>query len=141
MFTLKEALNKVNVYRFEIFKGEVDENGKVQKVKSVGSAYIRDGIHTYAIHLRMFLKDTFYLIKNMKAPVPEYVLLTREPSIKPTRKYFWNNVGEGRVLGDENEGLIAIKFDLLDHTFYMKHEPFSVTEADAIETEENEKIA
>src|ERR1700690_3798987 len=93
---------KTTVYRFDVFKGTVDENGKVTKVKSVGSAYVREGLSTYTLHLKTFLKDTFYLLQNTKSPSPDFVILTREPSQNMSRKYFWNSVGEGHVLDGPN---------------------------------------
>jgi len=122
MKPLKEALGKLTVYRFDVFKGETDETGKVHKVKSVGSAYIREGLNTYTLHLRTFLKDTFYLIKNTRTDVPDFVILSRENSPDPTRKYYWNNIGEGVCLDGENQGIMRLKWDLLPD-IYMKVEP------------------
>ena len=134
MNAVNEFLGKVTVYRFDIFKGEVDESGKVHKVKSVGSSYVREGLNTYTIHLKTFLKDTFYLIQNTRAATPDFVILSREPSQNPKRKYYWNNIGEGLVLDGENKGIMKLKFDILQD-LYMKVEPMSVTDIQQTENE------
>ncbi len=137
MQALKEAIGKVTVYRFDIFKGEVDQTGKVHKVKSVGSSYIREGLNTYTVHLKTFLKDTFYLIQNTRLPGPDFVILSREASQNPKRKYYWNNIGEGVCLDGENKGIMKLTWDVLPD-LYMKVEPISVTEAQDQETQQTQ---
>jgi len=119
---------KTTVYRFDVFKGVTDENGKVTKVKTVGSAYVREGLSTYTLHLKTFLKDTFYLLQNTKSPRPDFVILTREPAQNVNRKYFWNNVGEGNVMDGENEGVMKLSWDIGIDSLYMKVDPINVTE-------------
>jgi hypothetical protein len=105
---------KPKAFRFDVFKGEKDENGKIHKVKSVGGASIVDGCKTYSVYLKTFLNDVFYLLpERKKITKADYIILTREPSQNPKRKYFWNNVGEGQVLSGENSGLVALKWDVL----------------------------
>jgi hypothetical protein len=120
--------SKTTIYRFDIFRGETLPDGRVQKVKSVGNAYVREGLSTYTVHLKTFLKDTFYLLQNTKSENPDFVILTREPSQNPSRKYFWNHVGEVEVLGGVNDGIMRMKWDLLNGEIYMKAEPVKVTE-------------
>ncbi len=101
------------MYRFDIFKGVENADGKIQKVRSVGSAQIMEGSKTYTVYLKTLLKDVFYLLPEQKRMTRgDYVLLTREPSQTPGRKYFWNNVGECYVLGGENAGFMKLSFDL-----------------------------
>ena len=126
---------KTTVYRFDVFKGSADENGKVTKIKTVGSAYVREGLSTYTLHLKTFLKDTFYLLQNTKNPRPDFVILTREPAQNVNRKYFWNNVGEGNVMSGENEGIMKLSWDIGIADLYMKIEPINVTEI------ENESVS
>jgi hypothetical protein len=129
----KSAANgpTVTVYRFDIFKGATDAEGKVAKIKSVGSAYIREGLKTYTVHLKALLKDTFYLLPNTKPTTTdaEFVILTREPAQNSGKKYFWNNVGEGRVLDGVNHGVMQLSWDvLMADDIYMTLHPINVSE-------------
>ncbi len=120
----------VTVYRFDLFKGMTMDDGKIAKVKSVGSAFVREGLQTYTVHLKTLLKDTFYLLPNMRPnTVGDYVILTRELSQKPGKKYFWNNVGVGMILDGENRGLMRLTWDvLMGDDLYMTLEPAQVTD-------------
>ena len=64
---IQNAVKKTTIYRFDIFKGEEGSGGSIRKTKSVGSAYLREGLSTYTVHLKTLLKDTFYLLQNTKA--------------------------------------------------------------------------
>ncbi len=128
MQVIKEVMSKVMVYRFDVFKGKVDDNGKVEKVKSVGTAYLREGLHTYTVHLKTFLNDSFYLLQNTKSDGPDFVILTREPAQNINRKYFWNSVGGASVLDGENAGIMKLNFDLFGEDIYMKVNPISQNE-------------
>jgi hypothetical protein len=125
------AAATVTVYRFDIFKGVKGSDGKVSKIKSVGSSYIREGLKTYTVHLKALLKDTFYLLPNTKPTTTdaEFVILTREPAQNSGKKYFWNNVGEGRVLDGVNHGLMQLSWDvLMADDIYMTLHPLNVSE-------------
>lgn len=115
------------------------EEGKVTKVKSVGAAYVREGLSTYTLHLKTLLKDTFYLLQNTKSPSPDFVILTREPAQNMNRKYFWNNVGEGNILS--GQGILKLKWDVFADELYMKIDPISVTEIEPREVEGLEPAA
>ncbi len=100
-------------FRFDIFKGSRDAAGKVTKLKSVGAAHLTEGCKTYTLYLKTFLNDVFYILPEQKPEKKaDYVILTREVSKNPARKYFWNNVGCANVLSGENAGLAHLKFDL-----------------------------
>jgi hypothetical protein len=106
--------NKVKVYRFDVFKGRIDDSGKIEKINSVGHSTLYEGSTTYTLYLRMFLKDQFYLLPEQEAGRPfDFVILTREPSSLPGKKYFWNRVGTAKLLGDQNSGIMKLDFDLL----------------------------
>ncbi len=106
--------NKVKVYRFDVFRGRVTEDGKVEKVASVGHSTLYEGSTTYSLYLRMFLKDQFYLLPEQDVSRPfDFVILTREPSSLPGKKYFWNRVGTAKLLGEQNAGVMKLDFDLL----------------------------
>ena len=135
-FDFVKGENNMNEEWFGICaKGVADENGKVSKIKSVGAAYVREGLSTYTLHLKTFLKDTFYLLQNTKSPTPDFVILTREPAQNMSRKYFWNNVGEGHVMNGENQGIMKLSWDIGIADLYMKIEPINVTEI------ENESVS
>lgn len=105
--------NKPKAFRFDVFKGVKDETGKVHKLKSVGSAHIIDGCKTYTIHIKTFLNDVFYLLPETKRPTEaDYVLLTREPSQQVGRKYFWNSIGEGKLLQGDNSCFVNLLWDV-----------------------------
>ncbi|MGE4232066.1 MAG: hypothetical protein AB7F43_01945 [Bacteriovoracia bacterium] len=135
-----EQAQKQSVYRFAIFKGKQDETGKITKVKNVGSAYIRDGLRTYFVHLKTFLKDEFFLLPNSKkvGDAADFVILTREPAAQNLgRKYFWNNVGEARVLDGVNQGLMKLSWDVLATDLYMQLYPDEITgQKEALRAEE-----
>ena len=131
--------NSVTVYRYEIFKGRRDDSGVVHKVKPVGSAYIREGLRTYTVAIKTFLLDKFYLLPNTRPEISDadYVILTREPGHNVGRKYFWNNVGEGRLMDGPNHGLLKLTWDILPCEIYMNLNPVNVSElAEAAKAEE-----
>lgn len=111
-----------NFFRFQVFQGEEDGNGKVQKTKSVGMAYLKNGQQTFTIRLWMFLNERFYMIQN-RNDASRYLVMTREPnkSLNSKNKYFWNIVGNG--VADSLKGVITIEFDLLDKPIYMNIHP------------------
>ena len=105
---------KPKAFRFDVFKGVKDDSGKVHKLKSVGSAHIIDGCKTYTVHIKTFLSDVFYLLPETKRPTEaDFVILTREPSQQVGRKYFWNSIGEGKILTGENSCLVNLIWDVL----------------------------
>lgn len=106
---------KVKVYRFDVFKGAVNSEGKVEKVCSVGHSTLYEGSTTYSIYLKMLLKDQFYLLPEQEVSRPfDFVILTREPSNLPGKKYFWNRVGTAKLLSDKNAGIMKLEFDLFN---------------------------
>ena len=62
--TKKEETAKA--YRFDIFKGVVDAEGKVHKRRSIGVARLVPGSKTYHIELRTLTNDQFYLLLENK---------------------------------------------------------------------------
>lgn len=105
--------SKVKVYRFDVFRGRINDEGKVEKIVSVGHSTLYEGSTTYSLYFKMFLKDQFYLLPEQEAGRPfDFVILTREPSSLPGKKYFWNRVGTAKLLGDQNAGIMKLEFDL-----------------------------
>ena len=120
---------KAKAFRFDVFKGAVDSDGKVHKLKSVGNGYLVEGCKTYTIYLKTFLNDVFYLLPEQKKMTKaDYIILTREPSQNPSRKYFWNNVGEGVLLTGENAGLLQLTWDIFgDSDIYLNLYPSNLS--------------
>lgn len=113
MDQIKENAERT-IFRFDIFKGVADVKGRIQKVKSVGHALITEGSHTYTIYLKTLLKDQFYMLpERTHMDKYDFVILTREESFKEGRKFFWNNVGEAKLLDGENRDLLKLTWDIL----------------------------
>jgi hypothetical protein len=107
-----QPTGKTKVYRFDIFKGAKNDQGKVEKLCSLGHATLYEGSTTYSIYLKTLLNDEFYLLPEQDANRPfDFVILTREPSTLPGKKYFWNRVGTTKLLTEENTGLMKLDFD------------------------------
>ena len=125
---MKEKRGKI--YRFDIFKGVEDSTGKVQKIRSLGAAQLMEGTRTYTVYLKPLLKDVFYLMpEEKKLTRGDYVILTREPSPNPPRKYYWNNIGEGFILSGVNSGLMRLEWDLFGAgDIYMSLSPMNRAE-------------
>lgn len=125
----QEVPKASKIYRFDIFKGIADKDGKVRKIKSVGHALLYEGSTTYNIFLKTLLTQPFFILPERKKTEggPEYVILTREPSKRAGRKYYWHNVGEGAVLKTPNAGLVQLSWDILGFgDVYMDMYPFEV---------------
>jgi hypothetical protein len=114
--------------RFDIFKGHVDSEGRVRKIRSVGSARLSDGYRTYTVQLKTFLDDLFYLLPEREA-APEksdFAILTREDSTIAGRRFFWNKIGDGALLQAPNNGLLHLSWDVLGTgDIYMSMEPIN----------------
>lgn len=108
--------------RFQVFQGQLEASGKIQKTKSVGMAYLKDGHNTFTLRLWTFVNEKFYLIPSNDSPT-KYLIMTREPNKNPNskNKYFWNIVGNGDV--DSVRGIVALQFDLFDKFIYVNIYP------------------
>lgn len=112
MEQIKENAERT-IFRFDIFKGMADAKGRIKKVKSVGHALITEGSHTYTIYLKTLLKDQFYMLpERTHMDKYDFVILTREESFREGRKFFWNNVGEAKLLEGENRDLLKLTWDI-----------------------------
>lgn len=123
---------KAKVYRFDVFKGRVSAEGKIEKICSVGHSILFEGSTTYTVFLKTLLKDQFYLLPEQDVGRPfDFVILTREPSNLPGKKYFWNRVGTARLLSDENAGIMKLEFDLFNCVdLYLNFHGSTVKEQD-----------
>jgi hypothetical protein len=119
-----QITDKKQSYRFDIFKGEIDSSGQIRRVRSVGAAHTIEGIKTYTVYLKMFLNDVFYLLpEEKKLTSADFLIYTREPSLRPGRKYYWNQIGEGKCMDGANSGFMRLSFDMLggDSIFMNLH--------------------
>lgn len=123
MKALKEVLDEQiktikepKFYRFQLFTNDEE------KKKTVGMAYLMEGVGTYTIRLWTFLEDKFFLVP-FKEDATKYTLFTRELSKSPKHKnkYHWNIVGNGKV--DASKGVIELSFDLFDKKVFLNIYP------------------
>lgn len=115
---IKDLLGAPEFHRFEIFQGEKDTSGKVNKTKSVGMAYLKSGDLRYGLRLFTFVDDRFYLLPDQSDP-KVYRILTSIPNRgkDAKRKFIWNVIGGGKV--NTNIGLIELQFDLFEKPLYL----------------------
>lgn len=112
----------VKFFRFSVFQGEKDCNGKVFKSKSVGMAYLREGDEKYSLRIFTFVDSKFYLLADHRDP-STYKILTATQNRSPNntgetkRKFIWNVVGNGKT--NSTQGLIELQFDLFDKPIYV----------------------
>ena len=125
-----EPQEKTKIYRFDVFRGRKREDGSIEKLASVGHATLYEGSATYTIYLRMFLKDQFYLLPEREFGKPhDMVILTREPSSLPGKRFFWNRIGTAKLLSEQSAGLMQLDFDLLQGTeLYLSFHDSTVKE-------------
>jgi len=105
-------------YRFQLVQGEINRDRKLDRAKTVGMAYMKQGQPTITMRLWTFVEDRFYLIQNKKDS-SKYLVLTRElnRSQNPRSKFHWNIVGCGQ--SDTHAGVIKLEFDLFERPIYM----------------------
>ena len=116
---------------FEIFKGVKDNSGRIRKKRALGQARLFEGAKTYHVFIKTLLGSRFFLLPETRNPQKyEYVILTREPSQVPERKYYWNSVGEGKILMGQNQGLMKLEWDFFgSDDIYMRLEPMELKES------------
>ena len=110
---------------YEIFKGIKDQYGKIRKKRVLGQAKIFEGAKTYHVFIKTLLGSRFFLLPENRTPEKyEYVILTRELSQDPDKKYYWNCVGEGKILMGQNADLMKLEWDFFgSDDIYMNLEP------------------
>lgn len=121
--TFAQNGNESNQYfRFQVFQGIKELNGKIKKTKSVGMAYLKEGQNMFSLRLWTFSRERFFLLPHKSDP-SKYLVMTREPNKSPKakNKYFWNIVGSGTV--DSTQGVIELDFDLLSKPIYVNIHP------------------
>ncbi len=127
---LNEGLEKVQAkrFRFDIFKGIKNAEGRISKVKSLGHALLFEGSNTYNVKLNSLLGVEFFLLPERKeTEEADYVILTREPFQRLGRKFYWHNVGQASFLKSPNSALMEMNWDLFGHgDIYMNLYPIEV---------------
>jgi hypothetical protein len=110
--------NQPEFYRFKVFQGNRNPQGKIERTKTVGMSYHASGQENYTLRLWTFTQERFYLLPDQKKP-GRYFVMTRELNKKPNpkSKYYWNIVGSGQV--DSANGVIEIELDLFSKTVFM----------------------
>ena len=128
--------NPSEFYRFQIYLGQLSEDNRIEKTKSVGLAYLRSGQSMYTLKLWTHTNDKFYLLPSKDTP-SKYLVFTREPNRKEQAKskYFWNIVGNGTALA--NHAVIRLDFDLLHCPLYVSLFPETSTKTNALNDPEN----
>ncbi len=108
--------------RFLVYLGEKNIAGKIEKTKTIGMAYLKEGHGNYTIRLWTFLSERFYLVPH-KTEGGKYYIMSRELNKAPVckHKFFWNIVGMATV--DARNGYMLLKFDLIEKTIYMSIYP------------------
>lgn len=131
--------NHSQYYRFQIFQGQKNTSGKIEKTKIVGMAYLKEGQDTYTIRLWTFLNDKFFLIMSKNDP-SNFLVMSRETNKNPASKskYFWNVIGNGKAHSAQN--CIELRFDLFEKPLYMSIFPESKASS-VILPEDNIKVA
>ena len=136
-----EAKVKSKVY--EIFKGIAGDGGAITRKRTLGQARLFEGSNTYHVFIKSLLGERFFLLPENRNPQKhEYVILTREPSLNPEKKYYWNSVGEGKILMGQNQGLMQLDWDFFStDDVYMKLEPTleRTSQNRAVSNEQNQR--
>jgi hypothetical protein len=111
-------------YRFQVMMGETTRDGRFEKSKSIGMAYLKEGQTTLTLRLWTLLNERFYVIPNKK-DASRVLVLSREPNKNPNskNKFFWNIVGNGKI--DSQVGVARLEFDLFPTPIYMSIFPES----------------
>ena len=124
MNTQNTVSNQSDFFRFQVVQGQTTNEGKFEKTKSVGMAYLKVSQSTYTLRLWTMLNDRFYMIPN-RNDTSKYLILTRELNKNPSakNKYFWNIVGNGQA--NSKLGYIRVEFDLFEKPVYISIFPES----------------
>lgn len=126
---IKNSEPRLKSLRFDVFKGSVQADNSVLKIRSVGAAVLLEGHRTFSLYLNTFLKDVFYLVPGQKRYTSaEYVIMSRQNSSKPGKKFVWKPVGEARSIQSGGFPLLTLSWDLLGAgDIYMSLTPISET--------------
>ncbi len=113
-----QSPNQPQFHRFQVIQGKRTNDGKLEKTKTVGMAYLRAGQDMYTLRLWTFLGEKYFLLPSRKE-AGRYLIMTREPTKNPNSKakYFWNIVGNAWV--DSSAMCMEIEFDLFEKRVYM----------------------
>lgn len=125
---LKETEGGIKkIYKFDVFKGRIDETGKVIKICTLGQARLLENSETYNIYIKSLLSEVFYLrqIKFAKENKEKFTILTREKSFDKSTDFRWNYVGNCQSLQGENSSLLKMNWDFFGvDDVYMNLVPY-----------------
>ena len=123
---LPESKLQSNYYRFQVFTGRINPQGKAEKDKSVGVAYHESGLKNYFLRIWLWPDTSFFLSPSEKDP-SLYFVKTKVPLKRPSEQgdYHWIIVGSGRV--NPRAGVIQFNLDLVDKQIFMSIFPDQVT--------------
>ena len=104
-------------FTFEIFKGKELTDGSVKAMSRMGQATLYEGAATYNLYLSTFITDEgriiYYMLPDNDPNKPyDFVLLTRQNSHKPERKYYWQKVGQAYKHTNNGDPILRLDWDL-----------------------------
>ncbi len=120
---MNQTQNNDQFYRFQVYTGTFDNNGLVQKDKSVGFATLKQGQDMYSVKLWTFPQEKYYVVPTKDDPT-KILIMTRgdkRKSLTDKRKYHWSIVGSGSIFSQK--GVAFLNFDLLQLPIFMSIYP------------------
>lgn len=119
---VSERKNARRRTQFEVFKGAVGAEGRFEKERLVGIAFLREGKLEYKLKVFPQPNSRFYVMldeSHEASGQSRYKVMVRDEVASKSGKtqIYWNEVGEGRVLS--HLGLMEIKVDLWSEPLYM----------------------
>lgn len=106
-------------FRFAIYRGRIETDGKFVKTRDAGHAFLNSGRHVYRVKLFALPSFRYFAVPSRSNPEEYKIVIPQEVRSKKDKsvKTFWNVVGEGQVLSQQ--GILKLKFDLLSEPVYM----------------------
>ena len=120
-------------HTFEIFKGQEDQSGKVTSKSRMGRATLYEGASTYNLYISTFMSEeskiVFHMLPDNDPNRPyDFVLLTRQKSIRSERKYHWQKVGQAYKYDNQGESIIRLDWDFFQtENIFMNLTPLEDT--------------
>ena len=118
METKNETKAQSMYYRFQVFTGRINNQGKVEKDKTVGYTYHESGLRDYFLRMWMWPENPFFLSASKNDP-SVYYIKTKIPNKRANdhNSFIWMTVGSGKVI--PRLGVIQLKFDLISYPIFM----------------------
>lgn len=136
----KKEITTEESFRFDIYKGAVAADGRFEKLRIAGHAYLRSGNHAYKVKLFTLTKDRFIVVPDEKNPDAYKIMTKEEVTIKDKgKRTYWNVVGEASVM--PLAGMMRLKFDLFEEALFMNTYPSNSGNVVAFQSLANWKTA